>query len=62
MQYGEIKFFNTTKGFGFITNDKGEDTFVHISGLKEEVKQGDRVKFNTEKGKKGICAIDVQLA
>ncbi len=62
LQHGKVKFFNTTKGFGFITNEQDQDVFVHVSGLKDEIRQGDQVKFNTEKGKKGICAVDVELA
>lgn len=62
MQNGKVKFFNSTKGFGFITpSEGGQDIFVHVSGLKDDVRQNDEVKFNTEKGKKGICAVDVEL-
>ncbi len=61
-QQGKIKFFNTEKGFGFITpKNGGDDVFVHVTGLKDEVRQDDEVTFNTEKGKKGMCAVDVEL-
>lgn len=59
---GTIKFFNTQKGFGFITIDnQGGDIFVHISGLKDDVKEGDRVSFDKTEGRKGMNAINVAL-
>jgi len=62
MQEGKVKFFNETKGFGFITPNEGrEDIFVHSSGLIDRIQENDRVKFETEKGKKGINAINVQV-
>ena len=62
MQEGTVKFFNDQKGFGFITpNDSNEDIFVHVSGLIDEIRENDEVKFETEQGKKGINAINVQL-
>lgn len=58
---GSVKFYNNTKGFGFIKPDNGsEDIFVHSSGLKEKIKDGDRVTFETEKGKKGMNAVNVE--
>jgi CspA family cold shock protein len=61
MAKGIIKFFNDSKGYGFIKPDEGTtDIFVHASGLVDEVKQNDKVSFNTEQGKKGIVAIDVK--
>jgi CspA family cold shock protein len=57
---GTIKFFNKEKGFGFIRHDQSEqETFVHVSGLKQEVSEGDRVEFEIQDGRKGPVAIDV---
>ncbi len=63
MKQGTVKFFNTTKGFGFIkSQETGEDIFVHVSGLVDEIRENDVVQFDVEKGKKGINAVNVQLA
>lgn len=59
MQEGTVKFFNETKGFGFITNGQ-EDIFVHVSGLVDSIKQDDNVTFDIEKGKKGLNAVNVR--
>jgi len=62
MQEGTVKFFNESKGFGFITSsESGEDIFVHISGLVDEIREDDKVKFNTQQGKKGLNAVDVEV-
>ncbi len=58
---GTVNFFNETKGFGFIKDNKsGESVFVHISQLSEPLKEGQRVRFETEMGAKGLVAINVQ--
>ncbi|MBD1430107.1 MULTISPECIES: cold-shock protein [Sphingobacterium] len=62
MNNGTVKFFNETKGFGFITPDGGgEDVFVHVSGLVDQVQQGDQVTYDLEKGRKGINATNVRV-
>ncbi len=62
MKKGKVKFFNHAKGFGFITEDGGQEIFVHVSGLKDEVRENDDVTFETEQGKKGLNAVNVRLA
>ncbi|APU97207.1 MULTISPECIES: cold-shock protein [Sphingobacterium] len=63
MQQGTVKFFNDTKGFGFITpTDGGQDVFVHSSGLINHVRENDTVTFDLENGKKGINAVNVRIA
>ncbi len=61
MQEGTVKFFNTTKGFGFITSESGQDIFVHNSGLIDDIREGDKVQFETERGKKGMNAVNVEV-
>jgi len=62
MKKGTVKFFNETKGFGFITEENsGTDYFVHISGLIDEIKQGDEVEFELTEGKKGLNAVNVKV-
>lgn len=59
---GTVKFFNETKGFGFIKHDgDGQETFVHVSGLKEPVKQNDRVEFELQQGRNGMNACNVRV-
>jgi CspA family cold shock protein len=59
---GTVKFFNGTKGFGFIKpDDGGEDIFVHSSGLTDEIRENDKVEFDTERGRKGMNAINVKI-
>ena len=62
MQEGVVKFFNETKGFGFITpNDGGREIFVHTSGLKDRIRDNDEVSFDVEQGQKGLNAVNVKL-
>ncbi|KLT64305.1 cold-shock protein [Pedobacter sp. BMA] len=63
MKTGTVKFFNETKGFGFIIDDStGEQIFVHVSGLKDQIRENDKVTFDTQDGKKGINAVNVKVA
>ena len=62
MQTGTVKFFNETKGFGFILDENsGQEIFVHVSGLNEQVREGDKVSFQTQQGRKGINAVNVSV-
>ncbi|MDQ0593899.1 CspA family cold shock protein [Chryseobacterium ginsenosidimutans] len=62
MQEGTVKFFNVTKGFGFITpSTGGQDIFVHTSGLKDEIRENDKVTFDVENGAKGVNAVNVRV-
>jgi CspA family cold shock protein len=63
MYQGTVKFFNESKGFGFVVdNSSKEEIFVHVTGLIDNIREGDQVTFNTERGKKGMNAIDVKIA
>jgi CspA family cold shock protein len=61
MKTGTVKFFNETKGFGFIQEENGQEVFVHVSGLNDEIRENDKVQFETEQGRRGINAINVSL-
>tara|TARA_B100000929_G_C15449655_1_gene400773 strand:+ start:870 stop:1064 length:195 start_codon:yes stop_codon:yes gene_type:complete len=60
---GTVKFFNESKGYGFITNDDTKrDIFVHITGLNgETLQEGDRVEYEETEGKKGLNATEVRV-
>ncbi|MBC87381.1 MAG: cold-shock protein [Bdellovibrionaceae bacterium] len=62
MNTGTVKFFNSSKGFGFITPENGEELFFHISEIQgREPRDGEKVKFDIGNGKKGPCAVQVEL-
>jgi CspA family cold shock protein len=62
MSKGTVKFFNDSKGYGFITEEGSEkEHFVHISGLIDEIKEGDEVEFDLQEGKKGLNAVNVKV-
>jgi CspA family cold shock protein len=62
MSKGTVKFFNDSKGFGFITeDDNNKEHFVHISGLIDEIREGDAVEFDLQEGKKGLNAVNVKV-
>ena len=62
MQQGTVKFFNGTKGFGFITpSNGGQDIFVHVSGLMDEIRENDKVCYEVQNGQKGLNAINVKV-
>ena len=59
---GTVKFFNTEKGFGFIKhNGSNQETFVHVSGLIDQIKENDQVEFDLQKGQKGMNAVNVKI-
>ena len=63
MNTGTVKFFNETKGFGFISDsDSQSDIFVHVSGLIDEIREGDDVTYEVKEGQKGMNAVNVKLA
>ncbi|MFT4521989.1 MAG: CspA family cold shock protein [Bacteroidia bacterium] len=62
MNKGTVKFFNETKGFGFISEEgSNKDHFVHTSGLIDEIREGDVVEFELREGKKGMNAVNVKV-
>jgi len=62
MKKGTVKFFNESKGFGFIIEeDSKEEHFVHVSGLIDEIREGDTVEFELQEGKKGLNAVNVKV-
>ena len=63
MHNGKVKFFNQTKGFGFIKETESQkEYFVHVSGLKDQIKENDDVTFELQEGRKGLNAVNVKLA
>lgn len=62
MNQGKIKFFNESKGYGFVKDtDTEKEYFVHVSGLIDEVKDEDEVTFELQEGRKGLNAVNVRL-
>jgi len=63
MSTGTVKFFNTSKGFGFIEPDEGKDLFFHASEVQgQEPQEGDKVDYEIGEGRKGPCAVNVRVA
>ena len=63
MQQGTVKFFNESKGFGFIIPANGDsEIFVHSSGLLDNIRENDSVSYDVEQGKKGLNAINVKIS
>jgi len=62
MNTGTIKFFNNSKGYGFVKdNEDDKEYFIHVSGLIDDVKENDEVSFELQEGKKGLNAVNVKL-
>ena len=62
MKKGTVKFFNSTKGFGFVVDEESkEEYFVHVSGLIDEINEGDVVEFELQEGRKGLNAVNVKV-
>ncbi|HRH01369.1 MAG: cold shock domain-containing protein [Bacteroidetes bacterium] len=63
MTTGTVKFFNVTKGFGFIkADDTQQEVFVHATGLVDQIREDDKVTFEITEGKRGLNAINVKRA
>ncbi len=63
MNKGTVKFFNESKGFGFIIDDESKtEYFVHVTGLIDEINEGDTVEFELQEGRKGLNAVNVKTA
>ena len=62
MNKGTVKFFNESKGFGFITEEgNNKEHFVHVSGLVDEIRENDEVEVDLQDGKKGLNAVNVRV-
>jgi CspA family cold shock protein len=62
MSNGTVKFFNSVKGFGFITPESGDkDVFVHVNGTIDDINDGDKVSYDVEEGQKGLNAVNVKV-
>jgi CspA family cold shock protein len=62
MQRGTVKFFNDSKGFGFIVEEgSNKEHFVHVTGLIDEIRENDEVEFDLKEGKKGLNAVNVRV-
>lgn len=62
MKEGTVKFFNESKGFGFITEEgSNKEHFVHVSGLVDEIRENDEVEFDLQDGRKGLNAVNVKV-
>ena len=62
MSKGTVKFFNESKGFGFITEEgSNQEHFVHVSGLIDEIRENDEVEFELQEGRKGLNAVNVRV-
>ena len=62
MSKGTVKFFNESKGFGFIIDDESkQEYFVHVTGVIDEIREGDAVEFELTEGKKGLNAVNVKV-
>ena len=62
MSTGTVKFFNDSKGFGFVIEEgSNKEYFVHVSGLIDEVREGDNVEFELTEGRKGLNAVNVKV-
>jgi CspA family cold shock protein len=63
MKEGTVKFFNETKGFGFVKEtSSGQEYFVHVSGLVDRIRENDTITFELKEGKKGLNAVNVRVA
>jgi len=63
MNKGIVKFFNDTKGFGFIKDEaSNKEYFVHVNGLVDKIRENDEVVFDLEEGRKGLNAVNVKIA